>query len=60
MLRSQTISYPVYLLQGDTVELNGELYVVPEPVACCSRKDLEVYVEERKLEPRGHVLATAH
>jgi hypothetical protein len=60
MLRSQTISYPVYLLQGDAVEHNGKVYIVSEPLACCSPKDLEAYVLERKLEPRERVLAVAH
>ncbi len=51
MPRFQNIQYPAYFLRGDMVEVDGLVYVLPEPTACSGPKDLVLFIYKRGLKP---------
>ncbi len=51
MAEFQDIRFPVYLMKGDIVQVDGSVYVMPEPMACNTPKDLILYIYEKGLKP---------
>ena len=49
--RSEPMQFPVYLMRGETVELDGKRYMIPEPVACQNVRELVVFLYERHVTP---------
>jgi hypothetical protein len=45
------ITFPLYLLKGEMVELDGRCYVMPHAVACENAKDLVSYIYRHGLKP---------
>ena len=51
MQQSGLLTFPVYLLKGEVIEFDRKRFVIPEPVACDSAKDLALFIYERGLRP---------
>ena len=51
--RTEILRFPAYVMQGETIELDGKLYVIPEPVVFQTIKDLAIYVFDKQLRPLG-------
>jgi hypothetical protein len=49
--KSEPVQFPVYLMRGETVELDGKTYVIPEPVACQNAQELAVFLYEHHVTP---------
>ncbi len=47
----QTVQYPAYFMKGDMVEVDGLVYLLPEPTACLCPEDLVLYIYKRRLKP---------
>jgi len=45
------ITFPLYLMKGEMVELDGRCYVMPQAVACENARDLVSYIYRHGLEP---------
>lgn len=45
------MAFPAYLMKGERIEFDGEIYVIPEPVACHSLKDLVIFLYDRGVRP---------
>ncbi len=50
---AEPMRFPAYLMRGETVELEGKFYVIPEPVACQSVRDLVVFLYDKGVKPLG-------
>ena len=49
MSEPDLVTFPVYLMRGEMIELGGNYYVIPEPVACDTQKDLVSFLYEKGL-----------
>jgi len=50
---AEPMRFPAYLMRGETVELDGKFYVIPEPIACQSVRDLVVFLYDKGVKPLG-------
>lgn len=47
LTKACSIRFPLYLMKGEVIEIEGEYYTIPEPVACDTPKDLAVFLYEK-------------
>lgn len=45
------IRFPLYLMKGEVIEIEGKFYTIPEPVACNTPKELCVFLYEKGVKP---------
>ena len=50
--QASPIKFPLYLMKGEVIEIEGKYYTIPEPFACNSTKDLCIFLYEKRVEPR--------
>lgn len=53
LAKSEPMRFPVYLMRGETVELDGKRYTIPEPVACQNVQELAIFLYEHRVSPLG-------
>jgi len=45
------LRFPLYLMRGEVIEMNGKFFTIPEPVACDNPKQLFTFLYERGVQP---------
>ncbi len=51
LLQETRIVFPAYFMKGERIEFDGKTYVVPEPVACQSLKELVIFLYDKCIRP---------
>ncbi len=51
VLQETQIVFPAYFMRGERIEFDGQIYVVPEPVACQNLKELVIYLYDKQVRP---------
>jgi len=47
------LRFPLYLMRGEVIEIDGRFYSIPEAVACDNPKQLFTFLYERRVRPLG-------
>ncbi len=53
MTQASPLRFPLYLMKGEVIEIDGRYYAMPEPVACQDPKQLFVFLYEKRVQPLG-------
>ena len=51
IVKNCPLRFPLYLMRGEVIQIDGKFYTIPEPVACDNPKQLFTFLYERQVQP---------